>query len=94
MMEHLTPRLVVLTLALALLAVGICLCAIRIVRGPSPFDRVLAFDCVVLNAVGAILVVSILLDAYHFMDVVLVVTLLGFVSTISLAAYLEGTLVD
>ena len=84
----------VILMALGVLGVGIALCAIRAYRGPSLFDRVLAFDCIALNVVGAILLVSILLESAVFMDVVLVVALLGFLGTISLAAYLEGSLVD
>ncbi len=80
--------------ALASSAAGVLLCAIRAVRGPSMFDRVLAFDCIVLNLLAATLLLSMLLETSAFMDVVLVVALLGFLGTISLAAYLEGTLVE
>jgi multisubunit Na+/H+ antiporter MnhF subunit len=80
--------------ALVVIGIGIALCAVRAYRGPSLFDRVLAFDCIALNAVGAILLISILLESAVFMDVVLVVALLGFLGTMALAAYLEGSLVD
>jgi len=80
--------------AQAVLGIGIILCAIRAVRGPSAFDRVMAFDCIALNVVGVILLDSIFLRTGAFMDVVLVVALLGFLGTISFAAYLERTLVD
>lgn len=81
-------------LGLAVLGVGVALCVVRAVRGPSLFDRVLAFDCIALNAVGVVLLLSKLLDTAAFVDVVLVVALLGFLGTVSLAAYLEGSLVD
>jgi multisubunit Na+/H+ antiporter MnhF subunit len=80
--------------ALGVIAVGIALCAIRAYRGPSLFDRVLAFDAITLNIVGATLLLSILFETGVFMDFVLIVALLGFLGTISLAAYLEGSLVD
>ena len=80
--------------SLTVLGLGIALCAARAVRGPSMFDRVLAFDGIVLNVVGVMLLLSMLLGSGAFLDVVLVVALLGFLGTISLAAYLEGTLVD
>jgi multicomponent Na+:H+ antiporter subunit F len=76
------------------LALGILLCVIRAFRGPTLFDRVMAFDAIALNFVGAILLLSILLRTDAFMDVVLVVALLGFLGAIALASYLEGTLVD
>lgn len=80
--------------ALAVLGAGIALSAARLVVGPSMFDRVLAFDCLTLHVVGALLVVSVHLRTADFLDAVLVLALLGFLGTMSLAAFLEGTLVD
>lgn len=84
----------IILVSLGALAVGMVLCLVRAIRGPSMFDRVLAFDGLVLNIVGALLLISILLGTAAFLDVVLVVALLGFLGTVSLAAYLEGSLVD
>jgi multisubunit Na+/H+ antiporter MnhF subunit len=81
-------------IGLMVIGVGVVLCALRILKGPSLFDRVMAFDCLALNLVGAILLISIHFRTPYFMDVVLVVALLGFLGTVSLAAYLEGSLVD
>ncbi|AUX25767.1 cation:proton antiporter [Sorangium cellulosum] len=93
-MIALAPMSAVLLGALAALGLAMLLCGIRIVRGPSLLDQVLAFDCFVLNVVGAVLVSSMLLGTTLFIDVVLVITLLGFAGTVALAAYVEGTLVD
>jgi len=79
--------------ALGVIGVGIILCAIRAVRGPSLFDRVMAFDAIALNIVGATLLLSLFYRTSSFIDFVLVVALLGFLGTVSFAAYLEGTLV-
>jgi multicomponent Na+:H+ antiporter subunit F len=79
---------------LIVLGIGILLCVIRAYRGPTLFDRVMSFDAIALNFVGAILLMSILLRSDAFMDVALVVALLGFLGAIALASYLEGTLVD
>jgi multicomponent Na+:H+ antiporter subunit F len=80
--------------ALFVIAVSIALCMVRALRGPTLFDRVLAFDCLALNTVGGILLISLLLHTDAFLDVVLVVALLGFLGTVALATYLEGTIVD
>ncbi|MDI1483617.1 monovalent cation/H+ antiporter complex subunit F [Polyangium sp. y55x31] len=93
-MSHDVFKLAVLLPALAVLAVGIALCFARILRGPSHFDRVLAFDCLGLNVVGALLLLSSLFDTDVFIDAALVVLLLGFLGTMSLAAYLERTHAD
>ncbi|WP_437777362.1 monovalent cation/H+ antiporter complex subunit F [Sorangium sp. So ce1097] len=93
-MTALPPTSAVLLAALAVLGVAMLLCVIRICRGPSLLDQVLAFDCLVLDVVGAVLVLSVLLGTALFIDVILVITLLGFVGTIALVAYVEGSLVD
>lgn len=93
-MTALAPTSAVLPGALAVLGLAMLLSGIRIYRGPSLLDQVLAFDCFVLNVVGAVLVSSMLLDTTLFIDVVLVITLLGFIGTVALVAYMEGTLVD
>jgi multicomponent Na+:H+ antiporter subunit F len=80
--------------ALLVIALSIGLCLVRAVRGPTLFDRVLAFDCLALNMVGGVVLVSLLLRTDAFLDVVLVVALLGFLGTVAIATYLEGTLVD
>lgn len=80
--------------ALGFLGVGILFCIARAVKGPSPFDRVLAFDCAVLHILGCLILISILEQSAAYLDVILVVGLLGFLGTISFAAYLEETLVE
>jgi multicomponent Na+:H+ antiporter subunit F len=80
--------------ALGVIGIGIVLCAIRAIKGPSLFDRVMAFDAIALNIVGATLLLSIYFRSAVFIDFVLVVALLGFLGTLSFAAYLEGTLVE
>jgi multisubunit Na+/H+ antiporter MnhF subunit len=80
--------------ALGVIGVGILLCLIRVVRGPTLFDRVVAFDAIAFNFAGAGVLASILLRTSYFMDFVLVIALLGFLTPLALAAYLEGSLVD
>lgn len=85
---------VVVAAGLIVLGLAACACFLRILRGPTIFDRVLAFDCAVLQLLGVVLLAAVRYDVVEFVDVVLVVALLGFVGTISFAAYLEGNLVD
>jgi multicomponent Na+:H+ antiporter subunit F len=80
--------------ALGVIGIGIVLCSIRAIIGPSLFDRVMAFDAIALNVVGATLLLSIYFRSEAVIDFVLVIALLGFLGTVSFAAYLEGTLVE
>lgn len=84
----------VIHISLVVIGVGIVLCAVRMIKGPTHFDRVMSFDAIALNAVGAVLLLSILFRTDAFMEVVLVVALLGFIGTVVLAAFLEGSLGD
>jgi multicomponent Na+:H+ antiporter subunit F len=84
----------VIMAAIVALTVGVVLSGIRMIIGPTIYDRVLAFDTAGLDVIGAILLVEILFDTGVFMEVVLVIALLGFLGTITLTAYLEGRLGD
>jgi len=83
-----------LEFAMGLIGIGFALCLYRAIKGPTGFDRVLAFDCMVLHGLGMVMVFSMFTSSSAYLDVVLVVGLLGFIGTVSLAAYLEGDLVD
>lgn len=84
----------VATVCLAIVGLSTLLCLHRAVMGPSAFDRVLVFDTVALQFVATVLLLSVVFRTALFMDVVLVVALLAFIGTLSLAAWLEGTLVE
>jgi multisubunit Na+/H+ antiporter MnhF subunit len=77
---------------LAVLALNIVLCIARAVIGPSAFDRILALECITYNLSGGVVLVSLLFGTGAFMDVLLIVALLGFLGTVALTAYVEGTL--
>jgi multisubunit Na+/H+ antiporter MnhF subunit len=81
-----------IAVGLVVLALNIALCTYRVVRGPSPFDRLLALECITYNLSGAVVLMSIAIGTHTFLDFLLVVALLGFIGTIALTAYLERTL--
>ena len=81
-------------LSIGILAISLILAFIRLIKGPSSFDRVVAFDCCLFLILGIILLESILLNSTDYLDILLVVSLLGFVGTLATAAYLEGSLLD
>ncbi|MGI5860540.1 MAG: monovalent cation/H+ antiporter complex subunit F [Myxococcales bacterium] len=84
----------VAVIGLGVLGVSIALSGVRAAVGPSLFDRALAFDCISFNFAGCVLLASILMRSDLFIEVVLVIALLGFMATITVAFYLEGTLVE
>lgn len=75
--------------ALVLLAVGALGCAVRVVRGPSLADRVVALDAFVMIVVCGVAVQAARVDSDRFLDAVLVATLIGFISTVTVARFVE-----
>lgn len=64
----------------------------RMAKGPTVVDRILAFDAVVLCAVGQVVLLSRLWDSALYLDLVLIVSSLGFLSTIALVFYLQQSM--
>ncbi len=83
--------MVELLLSLAALLIGVALlfALYRFVRGPSPADRVVAFDVMTIIAVTAIALIALLEGRGIYLDVALVYALLSFLGVIVIARYLE-----
>jgi multicomponent Na+:H+ antiporter subunit F len=58
-------------------------------RGVSLADRVVALDVFLIIIVTGIAVASIRMDSTLFFDVLVVVSLLGFVGTVTVARFIE-----
>lgn len=74
---------------LPVLSLSTILVFIRFLKGPSIADRVISFDLMVTIGIGAIAVYSILTDQSTFLDIAMVVALIGFLSTVAFSYYLE-----
>lgn len=77
------------TAALGMLATAMLLVFIRLVRGPSLPDRVMALDLLSVLAVGMIAAFDILTAEPVFLDAATVVALISFLGTVALARYIE-----
>ena len=85
----------ILSIALTLFGVAIFITFIRIVLGPTFPDRVIAMDVVGVNLISAIAIMLILFQTKAFLDVILVLGILAFISTISYSKFLErGAIIE
>ncbi len=75
--------------ALAVCGVTVLLAVVRLVRGPSTADRVVALDLLSAVAVGIMAAWSVAADDAVYLDVALLVALLAFLGTVAFAAYAE-----
>ncbi len=80
---------VVLNLGFGMLALAILLGAVRLVRGPSIMDRVMAFDLITTCVVGMIVLLSIRWRTVLYLELILVFSLLGFLTTVAFVFYLN-----
>lgn len=76
------------TIALIALAVSIGLTLYRVLAGPTWGDRVLAFDFLGVNVAVMIVVIALKTGFTAFLDAALIVSVLGFLSTVALSRYL------
>ncbi len=78
---------IALNIALILLALGLLVTLYRLVRGPSAADRLLAVETAILLALGLIAIFSVKY-APELFPAVLVLALIGVVSSVAVSKYL------
>ena len=76
-------------LVLPLLVGGVVLSFIRLLRGPSLPDRVIALDILTVFGIGIIVAFAIATDQPVFIDVASVLALVSFLGTVAFATYVE-----
>ena len=77
-------------LAVLLLAVAIVFCVIRLLRGPTTLDRVVAADTLAVITTASIAGLAAVFDNPVYLDVALVYGTLAFVGTVAMARAIEG----
>jgi multicomponent K+:H+ antiporter subunit F len=77
-----------LRVALGCLVLAMALALVRLVRGPTAQDRVLAFDCLNLDAMLVMLTLGLSYRSSTYLEAALLVSLIGFVSTTAMAKFL------
>ena len=77
----------------ALVLVALMLLAmVRLVKGPTAADRVVALDAINTLVVAAMIVLGVVFHQFIFIDVAIIYALLSFVGTLYIAKYLGGEL--
>lgn len=71
------------------MAVSTFLYVIRVIKGPTVPDRVIALDAIGINLIAITALVSILLKTSAFLDIILLLGILSFIGTIAFSKFLE-----
>ena len=72
-----------------MIGVALLLAFVRLARGPSLSDRVIALDLIAVLAVGLAAMVAFEADHAVFLDAAIVLALVAFLGTVAFARYLE-----
>lgn len=87
--------MILLSISLILFTCAIFIALYRIIIGPSMPDRVVALDMIGVNLVSLVAVFSIVLHTHAYLEVILIVGILAFISTVGLARFVErGEIVE
>lgn len=84
-----SPAHVAAELAMVMIALALFLLFIRLVRGPTLPDRVVALDLIGVQAVGMLAAYAVATDQPVLLDPATVLGLVGFMGTVAFAKYLE-----
>jgi multicomponent Na+:H+ antiporter subunit F len=87
--QNLTPFSLATNIVLAMLCAALFLALIRLLRGPTLPDRVVALDLIALLSVGFIAIYDITTNDTVFLDVAIVLGLVAFLGTVAFARYIE-----
>lgn len=77
--------------ALAMLGVALVLCLVRVAKGPSLADRVIALDLISIVSIGIVTTYAIRTDEPSLLDAAIILALISFLGTVTFARYMERT---
>ncbi|WP_211749643.1 Na(+)/H(+) antiporter subunit F1 [Paenibacillus sp. Marseille-Q4541] len=80
---------VILNISLLLLGISIIGCLYRVLKGPSMADRITALDTIGIQLIGSVAVLSMLLHTQAYVDIILLIGILAFISTVAFARFIE-----
>lgn len=84
-----------LYIAIGCVGLAMALNVYRLVVGPDAADRVVALDTLYINAIAMLMLVGIELSTAVFFEAALLIAMMGFVGTVTLAKYLRrGSIIE
>lgn len=84
-----------LIVSMVLFAIAIAIALYSLMRGPSLPDRVISLDFIGINLISIIAVVSVFFHTRDFLEVILILGILAFISTIAFSRFIErGVLIE
>ncbi len=82
----------ILNIAFTITILSLLISFIRLLKGPTSSDRVVALDVMTIVGISIIVFLSYSFQRVIYLDIALVYALLSFLGVIAIARYLEGGL--
>ncbi|MGE9290175.1 MAG: monovalent cation/H+ antiporter complex subunit F [Puniceicoccales bacterium] len=83
------PLGIAMVLAAIFYVAALVLALIRVIRGPTAFDRIVALDLIAALCLGVIVLFAIHFDQQVFVDAAFIIALVGFLGTVAFSRFLE-----
>lgn len=81
-----------MTFYFSVIALALILSMIRMVKGPTTSDRLVAADAMTTITTSLLVLLGFYFHRYIYIDVALVYAVLSFIGVLTIARYLEGGL--
>ena len=79
----------ILNIAIIVLLLAFALAFIRLLKGPTVNDRILALDLIASIIMAFVLCYSVLINNAVYIDITIVISLISFIGTIAISTYLK-----
>ncbi len=79
----------IITICFGILSVSALLCLVRLVRGSSLADRIIALDSLLFVIVSGVAVQAARTGRGTFLDVLVVTALIAFIGTVTVSRFIE-----
>jgi len=84
-----------ITIALVAFGVALLLNLLRLAKGPTVADRILALDTMVINGIVLLVLFGIRYNTALYFEVAMLLAMVGFVSTVALCRFvLRGDVIE
>ncbi|MGR3765570.1 Na(+)/H(+) antiporter subunit F1 [Rossellomorea sp. NS-SX7] len=79
----------IIQVTLLLVSISMLGLVYRVIKGPTTPDRVVALDAIGINLIAIVALISMVIDTYAFLSVILLLGILAFLGTVAFSKFLE-----
>lgn len=76
--------------ALIIFGIAVLICLFRLIKGPTTADRVVSFDAISAILMSIVGILSVMFGTVTFLDSILLIAIISFVSSVSISRFIEG----